>query len=149
MILDQIENYHLYKSVHKKLHSAFKYLKETDFDTLQPGTYSVDGTDILAKVLLYNLHEVVEPMLERHRRYIDMQMVVSGYELLGYEMLREQSVLKPYDSRTDCEYFEGNPSYFRLEPGMFSVLFPHDLHMAGICVDCAERVKKVVLKIEY
>lgn len=148
MILDRTSRMMMYSSVHKDLKKAFKFLANTDFSNAQEGAYNIKNTGILASIVAYDLHQVVDPMLERHKKHIDLQMIISGYELVGYEPFNEQECIKPYDSRNDYEYFEGNPSYFRLEPGMFALFFPDDLHMPGICIDCPVHVKKVILKIK-
>lgn len=138
----------MYRSVHKDLKKAFKYLASTDFSAANEGTYTIKNSDILASIVTYDLHKVVDPMLERHKKHIDLQMIISGYELVGYEPFSQQECIKPYDLQNDYGYYEGNPSYFRLEPGMFAIFFPEDLHMPGICIDCPVHVKKVILKIK-
>lgn len=148
MIIDKIENSSKYKPVHKRLSAAFKYLKHTDLKKLDVGTHKIEGDDVFAIVTIYDSKIVEEPMLEAHQKYIDIQVVESGYELVGFEMLKEQEILKAYDDEKDIVFYEGEPSYFKLEPGMFAVFFPEDLHMPGICAEKPVRVKKIVVKVK-
>ena len=48
MIIDKIENSGLYLALHHRFEKAFEFLRKTDFSTLEPGKYELDGEDLFA-----------------------------------------------------------------------------------------------------
>jgi YhcH/YjgK/YiaL family protein len=148
MILDTLENAHLYYGLGPKFIKAFKYLNATDLASLEKGKYEIDGKDIIAIV---NEYETVDPSSERmesHKKYIDVQYIVRGAELIGHDQLLEKSPSKAYDEEADYMLFSEKPSFFsRMEQNYFAIFFPTDLHMPNIRIDQPAQVKKVVIKI--
>lgn len=58
------------------------------------------------------------------------------------------TVKQDYDEQDDYFLLDGKvQSKVKLEKGNFMLLYPSDVHMTGIKVDEAEKVRKVVFKI--
>ena len=144
MIIDRIENYKNYENLGIKISLALNHIKTTDFDNKEPGRYDIDGDDIYVMVNDYNTKHISECRLEGHRKYIDIQYVVKGSELMGYLPLSDQAVTAEYDDEKDVVFFEGSPLFVKLDKGMFVIFFPEDLHMPGI--GNGEPVRKIVIK---
>jgi YhcH/YjgK/YiaL family protein len=86
--------------------------------------------------------------MEAHKKYIDVQYIVQGEELIGHAFLGGQTPSQVYDEEKDFMLFGGEPSFFStLQQGHFAIFFPGDLHMPGLMVKEKGRVKKVVVKI--
>jgi YhcH/YjgK/YiaL family protein len=148
MVIDRLENSALYQHFGPKFIKAFQYLRETDFAQVPKGKYEIDGTDIIAIVNEYDTVPASGEQMEAHKQYIDIQYIVSGQELIGHDLLQGQAPSKAYDETADYWLFGGAPSFFsRMEPGMFAIFYPTDLHMPNIRVDEAVAVKKVVMKV--
>ena len=92
MIFYKIENYQLYVGMGDKIAKAFAWLNETDLVHTSDGKHEIDHDDIFAIVQEYQTKEMSEARLEGHRRFIDIQYVVEGSELMGVTPLNNQSV---------------------------------------------------------
>lgn len=148
MILDTLENAYRYYGLGEKFIKAFEYLAQTDFSTLEKGKYEIDGKNIFAIV---NEYETIDPSgekMESHRKYIDVQYIVSGAELIGHDFMQEKQPSKAYSEEDDYMLFAEKPSFFSLlAQDHFAIFFPTDLHMPNLRVDTPGPVKKVVIKI--
>jgi len=148
MVIDTLENAALYYNLGPKFVKAFRYLTDTDFTQVAKGKYEIDGTDVIAIVNEYDTVPASGEQMEAHKKYIDVQYIVSGEELIGHDLLQGQSPSKAYDETSDYWLFGEAPSFFsKLEQGMFAIFFPTDLHMPNIRVKEATPVKKVVMKV--
>src|SRR5215831_7746014 len=62
---------------------AFTFLKEHDLDTISPGKYPIDGTNVFATVTADSSKDFDKTKWESHRKYIDLQCVIKGEEKMG------------------------------------------------------------------
>lgn len=148
MILDKLENAGLYSSIHPGLNRGFEYLANTDLNALTPGSHEIVGKDIFALVSEFETTPPQECRLEAHRAYADIQYIVSGREAIGFATLNNQEITTAYTPERDIVFFDGEATPLILEPGMFVVFFPQDVHQPGMQVDGLEKVKKVVIKVK-
>jgi YhcH/YjgK/YiaL family protein len=147
MIIDKIENAHIYKNIGERISNSFEYIKATDLKTLPAGKYLIDGDNIFALVSEYKTKPESEGKLEAHRKYIDVQYVIEGEELMGYIPLGNQQILEPYKEENDIVFFTGDKSFTKVSEGMFAIFFPEDVHMPGIMTNESSTVKKLVIKV--
>jgi biofilm protein TabA len=125
---------------------AFHFLQTTDLENAAPGRVDIDGDLIFALIQEYNTKPLEQGFWEAHRKYIDIQYVVSGEEHMGYANLA-QLTAGDYDESKDFLPLHGQGSFIRLPAGMFTLFMPEDAHMPGMAVDQPQPVKKVVVKI--
>jgi YhcH/YjgK/YiaL family protein len=147
MIIDKIENAHLYKNISERISKSFEYIRTTDLKNLPTGRYPIDGENIFALVSEYKTKSESEGKLEAHRKYIDVQYVISGEELMGYVPLGNQQILEPYKEENDIVFYTGDKSFTKVSEGMFAIFFPEDVHMPGISTGKISDVKKLVIKV--
>ena len=147
MVVDTIENAHLYKDLGDKIKRAFEYLEATDFELLASGKYNVDGEDIFAIVNKYETKDKSDCEQEAHRRYIDIQYIIKGSELFGYTPLTNQLPITDYNAENDFAVYKEELSYLKLEAGMFIIFYPTDIHQPEVRVYEPMLVKKVVVKV--
>ena len=147
MIIDKIENAYLYKALSKRIEKAFEYIKATDLKNITPGKYEIDGENIFALISEYKTKPDSEGKLEAHRKYLDVQYVISGEEQMGYVPLNDQQILEPYKEENDIVFYTGNKSFTKVSEGMFAIFFPEDVHMPGITTGKISEVKKIVIKV--
>jgi len=148
MILDILENARLYYGLGPKFVKAFEYLAQTDLAALDKGKYAIDGDNIFAIINEYDTVDAGQEQMESHKKYIDVQYIVHGEELIGHDILQQQQPSRAYDEQADYMLFAEKPAFFsRLEQNHFAIFFPSDLHMPNIRIDAPARVKKVVIKI--
>lgn len=147
MIIDKIENINLYKNLGSRLSKAFDYIINTDLKNIEPGKYDIDGDNIFALINEYQTKSESEGKLEAHRKYIDVQYVITGEELMGYALLDNQTISEPYKEANDVAFYKGEKSFTKVEEGMFAVFFPWDVHMPGINSGKSIKVKKLLIKV--
>jgi YhcH/YjgK/YiaL family protein len=147
MIIDKIENSKLYEGISQRIKEAFEYIRNTDLKNIKPGKYEIDGENIFALINEYKTKAESEGKLEAHRKYIDVQYVISGEELMGYAPLGIQQFFEPYKDENDIIFFNGEKSFTKVSSGMFAIFFPEDVHMPGISTGKISDVKKLVIKV--
>ena len=148
MIVDKIENAELYSILGERIKKSFNYIRQTDFKMLQPGRYDIDDNNIFALISEYQTKAESEGKLEAHKKYIDVQYVIEGEELMGYAPLGDQSILEPYKKENDIIFYTGEKVFIKVTEGMFAIFFPEDVHMPGISVNQKSPVKKLVIKVK-
>ena len=147
MMLDTLSRSGIYESLHPAFAAAFAFLRRPDLATLSAGRHMLDGEKLYAIVQEYDTRPLADGFLEVHRRYIDIQFVVSGAELIGYAPLTGQTVKEPYADAKDSAFLNGAADPIPLRQGHFAIFVPHDAHMPGRTVGAPARVRKIVVKV--
>jgi YhcH/YjgK/YiaL family protein len=149
MIVDALENAALYHGVHPRLAAAFQYLAA--FDAATPdGRYPIDEDRVYAQVQTYATKPAVEKKWESHRRYVDVQYIVSGRELITVAPSDAMAGATEYNDAKDVTNYAGPAGAagtLHLEDGQFAVFFPHDAHQPGVMAGDLGEVRKVVVKV--
>ena len=148
MIFDQLKNAELYFQINNRFRKAFDYLKSNDFNSIEPGKYEIDGEDIYAIVQQYDTKPMSSGKWEAHKKYIDIQFMVSGKEKMGYSHKNKMIVTHEYNSDKDALYLKGEGNFLVAEAGYFAIFFPTDVHMPCIAINLSTPVKKVVIKVK-
>ncbi len=146
MVVDKIENYGRYKNINERLAKAFEYLITTDFNIIEPGKYEIDGDAIFAIVQEYDTKEEADCYLEGHFKYIDIQYIVSGEEIISVVPLTNQ-VPVTKNEENDYAFYECATSPIIISAGMFTIFFQDDLHKPCMKSGSVTKVKKVVMKV--
>jgi len=147
MIIDRIENASQYYALGSGIAEALEYIRDNDLSEIELGHYEISKDNVRMIVNEYVQDCTDRVRMEAHRKYIDVHYWVSGSELMGYAPLQDQRILEPYNEGKDCAFFSSDASFSKLEPGMFAVYFPTDLHTAVIDEDCNSQVRKIVFKV--
>lgn len=149
MIVDHIHNADQYAALDTRIAQAFAFLQHTNFSSLENGKYEIDGENVFVLVQEYQTKDPAAEQLEAHRKYIDVQYMIEGVELMGHAILKNQTPSRAYDETGDYMLFAENPDYFSvISEGMFAIFYPTDLHMPGIRNGVAAKVKKAVVKVK-
>jgi YhcH/YjgK/YiaL family protein len=126
------------------------YLRDTDFSKLPAGKYDIEGTGMVALVQDNLTAPKAERKAEAHRRYIDIQYVLSGKEIIGY------GLANPADEVLDDQLEQKDAIFFKnikqeidliLTGGMYAIFFPADVHRPGCVYGEPSQVRKVVVKV--
>lgn len=146
MILESCENLRRYTRLHPGIQYAFEFLKRTDLHELPDGKFNIADELMYASVSREQGKGMHNAVLEAHRRFIDVQVVIDGEDYIGWKPFERCLVEKmSYNEEKDLVLFNDAPeTWFGLVPGMAAVFFPGDAH-APLAVD--HTVHKVVLKI--
>lgn len=129
---------------------AFDFLRKTDLSKLEVKRYDIDGDNLYASVSEYVTKNEETTNFEAHRKYIDIQCVISGKEIMHVTPLADiKEVVTTYDDKKDIEFVTVNKmGKFPATPERFFVFFPSDAHRPGIKDGVNAPVKKVVIKLK-
>jgi len=127
---------------------AFTFLKEADLKNLPVGTQELEGKHLFVAVSEYDTKDKKDTKYEAHRKYIDIQYLISGEEQMGLTTLDKVEVADPYDAEKDLVFYlyEGG-DYIKATQQNFLIFFPEDAHRPCIKTNENVLVKKAVVKI--
>ncbi len=147
MVIDSLENLEKYASLNPLFAQAIDFLKSNDLNALEIGKIELKGKDLYVNVAQTKPKAKEEAKLETHIDYIDIQVPLSGTEIMGYTAAKDCIPADaPYNAEKDITFFEGlAESYIAVKPGMFAIFFPQDGHAPGITSD---GVKKIIVKVK-
>jgi biofilm protein TabA len=146
MILDVLENAHRYLALHEEFTKALDFLLRPDLKELPVGKYEIDGDRVYAMVSKDTGRRKEDALLETHKKYIDIQLVLAGTDDMGW---KPKSLCKKpagkYDQKTDEQLFADKPdAWISTVSGAFVIFFPEDAHMPLIS---SGQLHKVVVKV--
>jgi biofilm protein TabA len=150
MITDSIENFD-------------KYFKGEVFATIRKaiseigcehanGDFPLVDNSIYYKVLTYSTKNT-DWITESHRKYVDIQIILSGIEKIRVFNIADVSAKDDYNTKTDCTFYNVNThenyiSEIRLREGYFTIFFPQDIHQTQIAdKEIPQNVVKLVFKV--
>ena len=147
MVLDKLANAQRYYTLHPLFEKAFAYLRDTDLATEPTGVHEIEGKKLFAIVSEGAGVSEQEYKLEVHRKYIDIQYVISGTDRMGWKDLAQcDEPNDPYNEDRDAAFFpDKTNSWFYVPAGSFTIFYPDDAHAAMVTGE--DVVRKVVLKI--
>jgi biofilm protein TabA len=126
---------------------AFLFLSRNDLGALAPGTYPIAGDDLYATISEYVPKDFEESGWESHRRYIDLQSMITGKEKIGVASVSKAKLTEAYDEVKDIAHYETPGKYYLARPGDFFLFFPEDAHRPSIKYEGNATVRKLVIKI--
>ena len=143
----------------KPLKDALHFLKGADLVHHEAGAFpmALGGVDMILQVmdLETSPREAHDP--EIHRKYVDLQLLVSGGPEVhtfftdgGEERVKDDQLASPrdilfYENRPETAKIEGRVV---LEPGAYAVYFPWDVHVPGQnAFDDSRPFRKIVMKV--
>lgn len=151
MIIGHLNNIEeIKKYLNYSLQAGLEYIQRTDFCSMDKGKYIIDA-DNYATVDSYQTKIKNEKRAESHVKYIDIQYIVDGTELIGHSFLsKENRVDEDLLIEKDLLFYKNvlMENDIILTTGMFAIFFPWDVHRPGCAADTPDMVKKVVVKIK-
>ena len=148
MIQDRLEHIQQYAALGGNFTKAFAFLSSLKPEKLSEGRIEIDGESAYALVQSYTTIENSDAKFEAHRRYADIQLVVSGVERIDYHVIDGLAETVAYNPDKDIVFFAHGPgSQLILEANDFAIFFPQDAHAPKLSVAAPQPVLKVVVKV--
>jgi len=89
-----------------------------------------------------------EVLFEAHKKYADIQGLISGKEKIGVLPLENTSISIPYNENKDIMFLTVEAENYRIAtPGKFFLFFPDDVHRPMVKELENTNVRKVVVKV--
>lgn len=143
----------------KTVAQAIAWLKSNDYAALPLGKTPIDGENIYINFSEYETKPGEKVVLESHRKYIDIQVMVEGEELMGYAVCTPDLPVLDGGYKEDGDYTlypksvmpfwapcASSPQKFLVKTGEFCIFAPEDVHASQIFEDAPKKVKKIVVK---
>lgn len=147
MIFDTLQNVDNYKGL-GRVYTALKFLSETDFSKIDLGRYEIQGNDIFYMVQSYDT-DPSKTISEAHKKYIDIQYMVEGEEIIGVTDISTEKELVEAKEENDVWFYNCKTEPLVLSEGKYMVLYPNDLHCPGVATKGeALTCRKVVVKVK-
>lgn len=126
---------------------CIEYACKHDLQAAPIGRYDIDGDEIYVAISEYQTVSSEEKAWEAHKKYIDLQVVIEGEELIEVSPLSEMDCGE-YVSQNDFLPCDGKAKEkVLLRKGVGLLLFPEDGHKPGVSYKEVKHVKKAVFKI--
>lgn len=137
-----------YSDFSERMIKGFEYLNNTDWESIKDGKYEIDGENLYVNIQTYKTKS--EADFEAHRKYVDIQYIISGKENIGVVDYLACTTTVPYDEAKDIEFLRGSGRYITLNKGEFLVLYPEDAHKPSISINPEKptNVRKAVVKVK-
>ena len=139
-----------FTNIHPRFSDAFEFLKNAINQGFEDGDYEIDGKNIYAFISSYETKTESEVQFEAHNKYIDIQCVVSGTEVIGFESEKEVTLTQDYKDGNDICFYALNENYDKiaLKKGEFVIIMADELHAPCMSVkNTPQAVKKIVVKV--
>ena len=86
---------------------------------------------------------------EYHRKYMDIQFIVSGKEIIGWAPAEQMTITEAYDPDRDIAFGsvpeKWTPVYLR--SGQAALFYPWDAHAPKLAAGNTSSVMKIVVKV--
>jgi len=132
------------------LRKAFAFLRSPGIHQLPDGRVEIDGDRVFALVQRYDTMMTDAPRFESHRKYIDVQFIVSGEEVIGWAPAARMTVTDAYNADKDICFgtvAKGTWTPLHLHAGQLAVLWPEDGHAPKLASSASVPVMKIVVKV--
>lgn len=130
MILTTLNDSQRIEPLHPLFKTLFDYVKQHNLLDAPLGRIEIDGDNLFINNSLAEGVARDAQVLEIHRKYIDVHILLEGNETIGWKPLGEiNHFSKPYDEAGDCELSDDCPTTFvDMLPGHVLVVYPEDPH---------------------
>ena len=147
MIVSNLQNTERIESLHPLFKKLFDYVKSHDILNMECGRIYIDGDNLYINNVNPTCIPAEKQVLEVHRDYIDVQILLEGKETIGWKALEDaKEETKAYDKEGDCALYSDKPTaWLHLEPGQFAIFFPEDAHAPVIGEG---KIRKMIAKVK-
>lgn len=126
-------------------------LRVNDFNDIDVGkVFKVDikGNEVFSVNQVYETKEHSLGKLEGHRKYIDLQFVFEGSEIIKVVPLNDVKPNTDYNEENDIQFFDSDKtSILEMKCGILGIFYPEDIHAPGLKSGSSNIVKKAVVKV--
>ena len=144
MVIDKLENLEKYVSLNPFVCRGCSFLKATDLQAHEVGKVVLKEGELMVNFADARPKTKEEARLETHNDFIDIQIPLSGVEVMAICRVRICPKLLTMQKK-DITFYEGLATdYLTVKSGMFAIFFPEDAHAPGVTPD---GVRKVIVKV--
>lgn len=147
MLYDILEHIECYKGIHRHLDVAIDFLMTTDLTSLTDGKHTILDDRVILFIQHNCLNKEDNALLEYHRRYADLHLLVEGNERVRYGLGYKQEAVS-FDEASDIGFVSCERLYsLALVNGSFCYFFPNEAHQPNGFNGDGDAVKKCLIKV--
>lgn len=144
MIFDSLKHIENYKGL-GNVYEALEFLAKTDFRDMELGKYELNEN---CYYIIQEYETKAKTVAEAHEKYIDIQLLVSGNEVIGVAPIECEKQLVEANPEKDIWKYSCKTQPICLSENEFMVLYPNDIHMPGATLGESVKCRKVVVKVK-
>ena len=91
---------------------------------------------------------IAPDVAEAHRKYLDIQYIVKGKEVMGWADLADCKPEGEFSEEKDIGFYSADFTFTTINEGTCYVVFPEDVHMPGRHLDVPNDFVKIVVKLK-
>ncbi len=149
MIYDRIENLDIYFNdckLFNKIEGVIADFIKAPFDS---GRIDIDGDNMWCNVAKYNIESKDEIKYESHRKYVDVQVMIDGEEIIGYSNINDCTITENFKPDNDIAFMTSESGVMMpLRKGYFMALYPEDAHAPCLKSGNSDFAHKLVFKVK-
>lgn len=147
MIFGDLRHSNRIEPLHPLFKTAFDYIKTHDLLNTELGRIELKGDTLFINNVETTCVKAEEQVLEAHKQYIDIHVVLSATETIGWKPTDTlTTITQEYNKEADCLLSSDQAtSYTTLQPNQFAIVYPEDAHAPLIGEGT---LRKLIVKIK-
>ncbi|MGI0528398.1 YhcH/YjgK/YiaL family protein [Treponema socranskii] len=135
--------------IHDRINKALLYLQNLAIETLHEGKYEVDS-DFYYSVQGCNMKKNSECQFESHKKYVNIQLMVEGSEIMEVADITRLSLKTEYDDEKDIMFWDEPTTCSRvtLQSKDYIILYPEHAYRVCVVGGAQSRVYKIIGKVK-
>lgn len=137
-------------SANNKLDLIIKKVMKSRVESYPDGISEIQGKDIFVNRVRDEAKAIDDTKAEAHEEYVDVHVILSGQETIGYMINSDSLCTMNYVFEDDCmlQAELNNEQFVTLDQGQFCIFFPREWHRPMVKREFGyNRVDKAVIKV--
>ena len=148
MIFDTLSNLKKYATLHPDIEKAITFLQTPQCLQQPDGRYALSEQSYVI-LQSYETKPVSQVKYEAHHMYADIQIILSGKELISYAPSAALQIQIPYDAQKDIAFGDvlQPAADLCMAEKMFALFLPGEAHRPCVILEDVTPVRKLVVKL--
>lgn len=154
MIIASLKDIDMQIGCDSSIKIVIEFLKNNLNKEIPLGRFELGENDLFGYSQKYKTKEADEDLrYEAHKKYIDVQYIISGSEKMRWVNISDLNITNEYDAVGDCilgTYNDIDYREIKFNAGDVVIIYPEDAHATSIVdhTGC-QNVCKLVIKVPY
>ena len=131
-------------------HTAYQFLENFNPREYQDGRINLDN-GVYVNIESYETQPRNSKQFEAHKKYIDIQYMIDGEEIIVVAPVSTLTISEIYDEVRDIEFYYNRNcgNELIIKSGEFVVIRPGEGHMPCVSLSGTRKVRKAVMKVPF
>ena len=148
MIIDKLSDLRRYVPALPDLEIVCSILESGVLKNQSFGSYKTDNPKVRYNLFTYHTEKIESDIYEIHRKEVDVQILLSGFERMEIASKDGLETVREYDTDKDALFSKGKKAVsYHADTSTFALFFPGEPHAPNLVDAAPTEVVKVVFKI--